>query len=62
MTAWLLPPNPPIHTDASKRRCGLLARVIGTRWASRARGRIRMTLHDGTVVHGTHALRRHKAS
>jgi hypothetical protein len=24
--------NPPIHTDASKRRRGLLARVIGTRW------------------------------
>jgi hypothetical protein len=32
-----MPPNPPIHTDASKRaRCGLLARVSGTRWAPRA--------------------------
>jgi hypothetical protein len=28
-------PNPPIHTDASKGgRVGLLARVIGTRWAA----------------------------
>jgi hypothetical protein len=26
-------PNPPIHTDASKRAgCGLLARVFGTRY------------------------------
>jgi len=31
----MLRPNPPIHTDASKRTgCGLLARVIGTRYAA----------------------------
>jgi hypothetical protein len=30
--ALFLRPNPPIHTDASKRRRGLLARVIGARY------------------------------